>query len=114
MVSLLYSEFSTAFIFAIVGMVGISLLLSYKKPVNRSFYAKEGLIAVSSSWIIIAFFGARPFFLGGAIPSVVDSLFETISGFITTGDSILTNVEGTEKGLLARQTPKYSIIIFST
>ena len=101
-VSLIYSELRTALIFAviIVGMLAISLLLSYKKPVNRSFYAKEGLIAVSSSWIIISFFGALPFFLSGAIPSFVDSLFETVSGFTTTGASILTNVEGMEKGLL--------------
>lgn len=101
-VSLIYGEIRTALIFAviIVGMVGISLALAYKKPVNRSFYAKEGLIAVSSSWIIISLFGALPFFISGAIPSFIDSLFETVSGFTTTGASILNNVEVMEKGLL--------------
>lgn len=101
-VSLIYGEIRTALIFAviIVGMVGISLALAYKKPVNRSFYAKEGLIAVSSSWIIISLFGALPFFISGSIPSFIDSLFEIVSGFTTTGASILTNVEVMEKGLL--------------
>ena len=101
-VSLIYGEIRTALIFAviIVGMVGISLALAYKKPVNRSFYAKEGLIAVSSSWIIISLFGALPFFISGSIPSFIDSLFEIVSGFTTTGASILTDVEVMEKGLL--------------
>ncbi len=101
-VSLIYGEIRTALIFAviIVGMVGISLALAYKKPVNRSFYAKEGLIAVSSSWIIISLFGALPFYISGSIPSFIDSLFEIVSGFTTTGASILTDVEVMEKGLL--------------
>lgn len=101
-VSLIYGEIRTALIFVviIVGMVGISLLLAYKKPDNSSFYAKEGLIAVSSSWILISIFGALPFFISGATPSFIDSIFETVSGFTTTGASILTDVEVMEKGLL--------------
>ena len=101
-VSLIYGEVRTALIFAgiITGMVLISLALAWRKPKNRSFYAKEGLIIVSLSWIIISFFGALPFFLSGAIPSFIDCIFETVSGFTTTGASILTNVESMEKGLL--------------
>ena len=93
-VSLLYAEFQTALVFGIViaAMAIISLALG-KKPANRSFYAKEGVIAVSLSWLIISVFGALPFFLTGAIPSFVDALFETVSGFTTTGASILTDVE---------------------
>ena len=100
-VSLLYAEFQTALVFGIViaAMAIISLALG-KKPANRSFYAKEGIIAVSLSWLIISVFGALPFFLTGAIPSFVDALFETVSGFTTTGASILTDVEVVEKGLL--------------
>ncbi len=101
LVSLLYGEYRTALVFAaiITGMALISLALG-KKPANRSFYAKEGVIAVSLSWIIISVFGALPFCISGAIPSFVDSLFETVSGFTTTGASILTDVEVMEKGLL--------------
>ena len=101
-VSLIYGEVRTALIFAgiIVGMVAISLILAWRKPKNRSFYAKEGLITVSLSWLIISIFGALPFFISGAIPSLIDCFFETVSGFTTTGASILTDVESMEKGLL--------------
>jgi len=101
-VAFIYGEYGSALIFSgtILLMLALSFLLSAKKPANTSFYAKEGVVAVSLSWIMISFFGAIPFFASGAIPSIVDSLFESVSGFTTTGASILTEVESLDKSIL--------------
>ena len=77
-----------------------SFLISRKSPENKSFYAKEGFVAVALSWIFLGIFGAIPFFISGYIPSFIDAVFETSSGFTTTGASILTNVEALPKSLL--------------
>ena len=68
-------------------------LLTIKKAKNPVFYLKEGCIATVSSWIVLSFLGAIPFVLTGEIPSFTDAIFETVSGFTTTGASILTDVE---------------------
>ena len=68
-------------------------LLSRRKPSNTVFYAKEGFLCVSLSWVFLSVFGALPFILSREIPSVTDALFEAISGFTTTGASILPDVE---------------------
>ena len=64
---------------------------------DKEFYAKEGLVTVSIGWVILSVFGALPFFLSGEIPFFEDALFETISGFTTTGASILSDVEALSK-----------------
>ena len=69
------------------------LLLVKKKPKNYVFYLKEGCVATALSWIMMSFFGCLPFILTGEIPSFTDAMFETISGFTTTGSSILSDVE---------------------
>lgn len=69
------------------------ILLSLKKPSDSVFYLKEGCVATALSWIFLSIFGAIPFFLTGEIPSYADALFETVSGFTTTGASILSDVE---------------------
>ena len=56
---------------------------------SSAMFAKEGLVIVSLSWIILSLFGALPFWISGAIPSYIDALFETVSGFTTTGASIM-------------------------
>lgn len=71
----------------------IGTLLSAKKPKDNVFYLKEGCIATVLSWMVLSFFGALPFVMTGEIPSFTDAMFETVSGFTTTGASILTNVE---------------------
>lgn len=76
------------------------VLCTFKKPRNRIMYAKEGFVTVALSWIVISLFGSLPFFLSGAIPNFIDALFETISGFTTTGASILRDVEVMPKSLL--------------
>ncbi len=60
-----------------------------KKPKNNDIYAKEGFVIVSLSWIVLSVFGALPFFFSGTIPNFVDALFETVSGFTTTGATII-------------------------
>ncbi|MFA7206358.1 TrkH family potassium uptake protein [Candidatus Nomurabacteria bacterium] len=101
-VSFIYGEYDVALIFigTIAVMLGISFLLAFRKPADTSFYAKEGVVTVSVSWILLSLFGAMPFFLSGAIPSFIDSLFESVSGFTTTGASVLIDVEIVEKSLL--------------
>lgn len=69
------------------------ILMTLKKPKTYVFYLKEGCAATALSWIIMSLFGCLPFYLSGEIPSFVDALFETISGFTTTGASILAEVE---------------------
>ncbi len=69
------------------------ILMTRRKPESSVFYLKEGCVATSLSWILMSIFGALPFVLTGEIPSFTDALFETISGFTTTGASILSDVE---------------------
>lgn len=80
-----------------VSVAAVCLLLGFlmtrKPPESQVFYLKEGCIATSLSWILLSFFGCLPFYLSGEIPSFTDALFETISGFTTTGASILSDVE---------------------
>lgn len=71
----------------------IGWLMSHKKPGNSLFLLKEGCVATALSWIFLSFFGCLPFYVSGEIPSFTDALFETISGFTTTGASILTDIE---------------------
>lgn len=78
----------------------LGYICSFKKPKNASLYTREGFVAVALSWIVLSVIGALPFYLTGAIPSFTDSLFETISGFTTTGASILYEVAPLPRGVL--------------
>lgn len=93
-VSLIYREKEGAFYLAIgVGAYLLGRLLSGFKPADFYFGLKEGCIATALSWILMSLVGCLPFVLTGEIPFFVDALFETISGFTTTGASILSDVE---------------------
>ena len=76
------------------------VLFLFCRNAKSAFYATDGMVSVAFSWIVLSLIGALPFYLSGAIPSFVDALFETVSGFTTTGASILLEVESMEKGLL--------------
>lgn len=76
------------------------LMMWYGKGSKKRFYAKEGLACVSLCWIVMSLLGCIPFWVSGAIPHYVDALFEMVSGFTTTGASILSDVEIIPKGLL--------------
>ena len=65
-----------------------------------AFYAKEGLVCVGASWIVMSLFGCLPFYLSQEIPAFIDAFFEIVSGFTTTGSSILNNVEALSKSLI--------------
>ena len=65
-----------------------------------AFYAREGMVCVGVSWIVLSLVGCLPFWVSREIPSFIDAFFETVSGFTTTGSSILTDVEALSKGLL--------------
>ena len=78
-----------AFLVSIVICLAVGLPLTNKKPQNKVFYIKDGCIAVALSWIVLSITGAIPFILSGAIPHPIDAIFETVSGFTTTGSSIL-------------------------
>ena len=86
LVSLWYREGdATAFLATILAAGGGGLLLSFRKPQNTVIYAREGFVVTSLSWIVMSLVGALPFRLTGAIPHYVDAVFETVSGFTTTG-----------------------------
>ncbi len=75
-------------------------VLTIKKPKNKAMYSKEGYVIVALSWFVISLFGCIPFMLSGAIPRFINALFETVSGFTTTGASILNDVESLPRSVL--------------
>ena len=102
-VSIYYREglkLSMAYIIPIIILCVLSYFLSGKSPENQSFFSKEGLVIVALSWLLISFFGALPFVISGEIPNMIDAFFESVSGFTTTGASILPEVESLSKSIL--------------
>ncbi len=92
---LLYGETEDALVYLITGIICIiaGILSGLATPKSNTFYAKEAFLAVSLSWITMSLIGALPLCITGAIPHYIDAVFEIVSGFTTTGSSILTNVE---------------------
>jgi trk system potassium uptake protein TrkH len=91
--SLIYGEkegFAFLVVILILALIGFSL--TFKKPNNPSFHAREGFAITALSWIVMSIFGCLPFVITGEIPNFLDALFETVSGFTTTGSSIMTDV----------------------
>ena len=84
--------------------IGLTLLaavvLGIKKPKNDVVFARESFISVSLGWLLLSFFGALPFYISGSIPNIIDCIFETVSGFTTTGATILNTVETLPKSIL--------------
>lgn len=101
-VSLIYRE-SCVWAFLISAALSVitgSLLRLIFKPKNTLIYAKEGLVIVALCWIAMSLFGCLPFIISKEIPNFFDAFFETVSGFTTTGASILRNVEALSHGTL--------------
>ena len=100
-VGLIYREMDKIVAFAIpcLILIVLGIPLSLIRDKNKLFYAKEGFVIVSLSWIIVSLFGALPFTISGEIPYYIDAFFETVSGFSTTGASILDNVEVLSKSI---------------
>ena len=101
-VGLIYREKSAWAIFATMLLclaIGVPMVL-LKRPKQAVFYAKDGFVSVGLSWGVLSVMGALPFVISGSIPHPVDALFETVSGFTTTGSSILSDVEALPKCML--------------
>lgn len=100
-VSVIYGE-DTLFAFAltIAALAVIGSLALHKRPGTTSIYAKEGYVIVALAWILMSLFGALPFYLSGHVSEFTDSFFETVSGFTTTGATILKDIEALPKSLL--------------
>lgn len=85
---------------AVVAVVTGVAMEKISKPRNQTFFAKEGFVIVAMAWLLMSAIGALPFVISGETPSYVDAFFETVSGFTTTGASILTDVEAMSRGIL--------------
>ena len=100
--SLIFNE-NEGLYFLLIGAVSVILgilAVKVKKPKNMVLYQKAGFAATGLSWIVLSLVGCLPFWLSGEIPSFIDAFFETVSGFTTTGSTILTNVEGLSNCML--------------
>ncbi len=102
-IAVYYKEYTSLYAFliamAVAALVGLFLILCFKTK-NKEIYAGEGFVSVSLAWIMLSLIGCLPFMISGAIPNFFDAFFETVSGFTTTGASILTNVEVVSKSNL--------------
>ena len=100
-VSFIYKENTyLSWLIPIAALLLFGILLTLKKPEKRNLYAKEGMALVGLSWIVLSLFGCLPFVISRQIPNFIDALFETVSGFTTTGASILTNIEELSHSML--------------
>ena len=102
-VGIIYQENNfLAFLIPILALLVVGIPLTFLKSKDNSLYAKEGFVIVSLTWILMSLFGALPFVISGEIPNYIDAVFETVSGFTTTGASILTGsqIESMSKGLM--------------
>ncbi len=99
--SVYYKEgIAIAYLIPIIISVVIGTVVSLKAPKDKGLYVREGMVIVALGWILISLVGALPFYISGAIPSFIDCFFETVSGFTTTGSTILTDVETMNRSLL--------------
>ena len=90
-----------AFLYTLAIMAAVAtVLFAFCRRARSLFGARDGMVCVSVGWVVLSLLGCLPFWLSGQIPSFIDALFETVSGFTTTGASILSNVEGLSRGLL--------------
>ncbi len=99
-VCLYYGESPWAFLVTIFMLLTCGWMMSIRRPQDDTIYAREGFFIVGLSWLLLSVFGALPFVLSREIPNFVDAFFETVSGFTTTGASILTDVEALSQGML--------------
>ena len=99
-VALAYGEAAAPFLIPALLLAIIGLVLGLRTPKRSSLYARDGFAVVALAWVLMSVFGALPFVISGDIPHFVDAFFETVSGFTTTGASILTEIEPLGRGLL--------------
>lgn len=101
LVAIIYKQSDAmAFLLTIIILVVTGFVMNKVPARNKNFYTRDGFAIVSLGWILLSLFGALPFFISGAIPSYVDAFFETVSGFTTTGSTILKEIESLPRGIL--------------
>lgn len=101
LVAVIYGENILCFLYAMLLMLAIGAPVWFLvKPGVKNLNARDGLAVAGLSWLLMSFFGCLPFVFSRSIPSVIDAFFETVSGFTTTGATILEKVEGLPKGIL--------------
>ena len=100
LVAVLYGEPTRPFWVPILLLLACGLGLGVRRPQRMALYARDGLAVVALAWIIMSVFGSLPFLLSGTVSNFADALFETVSGFTTTGASILPEVESLGRGIL--------------
>ena len=99
--ALVYNEpYAQVFFWCAILCFAIGTICITRKTKDRIMYAKEGFVIVALSWIVMSIFGALPFTVSGFLPNYIDALFETVSGFTTTGATVLTDIEVLPKSLL--------------
>lgn len=103
LVALLCGESAGPFLIPALALLAVGSLFGVRRPRRTSIYARDGFAVVALAWVFLSIFGAVPFVASGDIPGFVDAFFETVSGFTTTGSTILTEVEHlTRSGLFWR------------
>lgn len=102
LVSVIYGEWDSVRVFLCVaaGVAILSVPMAVIKPRDTDMFAREGLMIVALLWVVYPIAGALPFWLSGAIPSFADAVFESVSGFTTTGSTILNDIESLSHGML--------------
>ncbi len=93
LVGIIYGESSAVYFLVPIALLVLIFLLGLRRPKRQEIYAKEGMLITALAWISWALIGAIPFTISGCIPSYVDAFFEMVSGFTTTGSTILTDIE---------------------
>jgi len=95
---LCFGENVMNFVISIAVTAALGFALRLAKPKSGSFFAREGFVIVGIGWILLSLLGALPFVISGSIPNYIDAVFETVSGFTTTGATIMTDMEAMPRG----------------
>jgi len=95
-----YDEAVQPFLYTMLPLLILGGALNHIRPKSNDLFAREGFVVVGLSWVLMSAFGALPFVFSGDIPHYIDALFETVSGFTTTGSSILTDLESMSRGCM--------------
>ena len=99
LVAFVFRENPLPFVYTVLIGGATGFLLMRLKPRDTRIYSKDGFVTVALSWITLSLFGARPLVFSGAVPNYIDAFFETVSGFTTTGATIIPNVELIDKSV---------------
>ena len=97
---IIYGENVRPFVLCIALSLALGLLLASIKPDSTDLFARDGFLAVGLAWMLMSLLGALPYILSGDIPDFVDALFESVSGFSTTGATVLTDVEALSRSCM--------------